>query len=425
MERVLLGSSGPTVELLQSILKRQKFYTGAITGDFDENTNRSVRQFQSAYGLIADGIAGRGTWRALYPFFNGYDSYTIKDGDTLYQIAAKYGITLNSILTANPGIDTQNLRIGQKIVVPFGQIITTDVSYTYELMEMNLRALQIVYPFLEMGFIGNSVLAREIPYVKVGSGQIQLCYCASFHANEWITTPVLMKFIEQFSNAYVNNVEIYGYDADALFNKVSLYVIPMVNPDGVDLVTGAISQRNPAYDYAKHIAEQYPLIPFPDGWKANIEGIDLNLQYPAGWEKARENKYRLGFIGPAPRDYVGAAPLTANEAKAVYDFTLEHDFRLMLTYHTQGEVIYWKYLDYLPPRSLEIGRAFASASGYELEETPYASSFAGYKDWFIQQYNRPGYTIEAGIGVNPLPISQFSSIYDKNIGILVLGMGLI
>ncbi|MDO5557269.1 MAG: hypothetical protein Q4G05_03395 [Clostridia bacterium] len=61
-------------------------------------------------------------------------------------------------------------------------------------------------------------------------------------------------------------------------------------------------------------------------------------------------------------------------------------------------------------------------SGYEIENVPYNSSFAGYKDWFIQNYNRPGYTIEAGIGENPLPISQFTTIYRDNIGILVLGM---
>lgn len=59
--------------------------------------------------------------------------------------------------------------------------------------------------------------------------------------------------------------------------------------------------------------------------------------------------------------------------------------------------------------------------GYRVTDVPFASSFAGYKDWFIQTYDRPGYTIEAGIGTNPLPISQFSEIYRDNVGILVLG----
>ncbi len=71
--------------------------------------------------------------------------------------------------------------------------------------------------------------------------------------------------------------------------------------------------------------------------------------------------------------------------------------------------------------SLEIGEQLANSSGYSLEETPYNSSFAGYKDWFIQNYNRPGYTIEVGLGENPLPISQFNEIYNDNIRILILG----
>ena len=114
-------------------------------------------------------------------------------------------------------------------------------------------------------------------------------------------------------------------------------------------------------------------------------------------------------------------PLTEPEALAIYNFTLAHDFRLILTYHSQGEVIYWQFQNYNPPNSFYIGQQFANSSGYSLEETPYNSSFAGYKDWFIQSYNRPGYTVEVGLGENPLPISQFDKIYRDNLGILVQG----
>ena len=150
-------------------------------------------------------------------------------------------------------------------------------------------------------------------------------------------------------------------------------------------------------------------------------GVDLNLQFPAGWEQAKEIKYSQGFNKPAPRDFVGYGSLTEPESLAIYNFTLRHDFRLILAYHSQGKVIYWQFQDYNPPMSLEIGEQFSASSGYSLEETPFNSSFAGYKDWFIQNYNKPGYTIEVGIGENPLPISQFDEIYNDNLGILVLG----
>lgn len=149
--------------------------------------------------------------------------------------------------------------------------------------------------------------------------------------------------------------------------------------------------------------------------------MDLNLQFPAGWENAREIKYSQGYISPAPRDFVGYGPLTEPEALALYNFTLLNNFKLVLAYHTQGKEIYWQFQNYTPQNSLAIGTVFANSSGYVLADTPYNSSFAGYKDWFIQQYRRPGFTIEAGLGENPLPISQFNEIYNDNIGILIQG----
>ena len=179
--------------------------------------------------------------------------------------------------------------------------------------------------------------------------------------------------------------------------------------------------RGEYYDRAAAIAANYPQFSFPSGWKANIRGVDLNLQYPAGWEQARENKFAQGIRSPAPADFVGTAPLTAPESRAMYDFTLSVEPELILAYHTQGEVIYWQFLDYEPEGSRSIAELFSHVSGYGVESTPYASGFAGYKDWFIQDFNRPGYTIEAGLGANPLPISDFDGIYEKNLGILTLG----
>ena len=105
----------------------------------------------------------------------------------------------------------------------------------------------------------------------------------------------------------------------------------------------------------------------------------------------------------------------------MYDYTLALAPALTLALHTQGEVIYWRYLDYEPPQSRRIGEIFSEASGYTLEETPFASGFAGYKDWFIDALDRPGFTVEAGRGANPLPVTDFDAIYERNLGILTLG----
>lgn len=300
------------------------------------------------------------------------------------------------------------------------KIVPTDIAYTSCILMNNIEQLKKKYAFLSSGNIGYSVLGKPIPYIRLGTGSKEVMYGASFHANEWITSVVLMKFVEDFCKEYEKNGFLYGYNVREIFNSTSIYIVPMVNPDGVDLVTGVIKQNTGIYNQFKDISLQYPNIPFPNGWKANFNGVDLNLQFPAEWNRAREIKYSQGFNKPAPRDFVGYGPLIEPEALAIYNFTLIHDFYLILAYHSQGEVIYWQFLNYNPHRSREIGERLSQASGYSLEETPYDSSFAGYKDWFIQDYNRPGYTIEVGLGENPLPISQFSQIYSDNIGILVL-----
>lgn len=294
-------------------------------------------------------------------------------------------------------------------------------GYSYSVLQKDLQRLKEKYEFLEFGNIGYSVLGRPIPYIRLGIGPNEVMYSAAFHANEWITSLVLMKFVEEYAEKYNQNGFIYEYNVRELFNKSSIYIIPMVNPDGVDLVTGAIPLNTGIYNQFKDISLNFPSIPFPDGWKANFNGVDLNLQFPASWEKARQIKFAQGYTKPAPRDFVGYGSLTEPEALAIYNFTLAHNFRLILAYHTQGEVIYWKYGDYLPLYSEQIGQMFSEASGYALDITPPESAYAGFKDWFIQEYNRPGYTIEAGLGENPLTISQFEKIYNDNIGILVLG----
>lgn len=113
------------------------------------------------------------------------------------------------------------------------------------------------------------------------SGKTEVFYSGAIHANEWITAPLIMKFIENLAISYVNDDYVYGYRARNILDCVSLYVVPMCNPDGVDLVTSNLDQTSKYYDKAQKIANDYPDIPFPSGWKSNISGVDLNLQFPA------------------------------------------------------------------------------------------------------------------------------------------------
>lgn len=382
------GEIGPLVEMLQLALQRAGYNT-EINGNFGEELENTVREFQQANGLTADGIVGQNTWAKLESYLRGYTT------------------------------DAQ----GNTTQLDF-DIVPTNIRYVWELISYIIDGMKVRYPFIETGNIGKSIMGKDLFYIKIGTGPVEVMYNATHHGNEWITTPLLLKFVEEYAKAYEDDGEISGKSAKELFETKTLYIIPCVNPDGMDVVNGGLPVGE-FYNNVLAISKNYPQIPFPDGWKANVAGVDLNLNYPANWQKAKEIKYELGFTSPAPRDFVGEEPLSEPESLAMYNFTVEHQFALTISYHTQGKVIYWKYLDYLPKNSYKIGKALSEVSGYELSTTPAESAYAGYKDWFIQAFNKPGYTVEAGIGVNPLPLEQFDEIYSDNLGLLVTALEIV
>lgn len=419
--RVLrLGSVGPAVQLLQLALNRAGYGSLTTDGVFGSATRAALQRFQADRGLAADGVAGSKTHRQLLPWYTGYLVRTLRPGDTVWGLAQRYGSSQEAILTANPGINPENLVVGSELVVPLPfSVVPTDIDWCSALVAYCVRGLAARYPFLSAGEIGKSVMGKPLWLLRLGRGENRVLYNAEHHANEWITTPVLLKFAEELAAAFAAGGMIAGYSAAEILDYASLTLIPAVNPDGMDLVTGEL-QQGEYYESARRIAAAWPRIPFPGGWKANIRGIDPNLQYPAGWEQAREIKFAQGVRGPAPADYVGPAPLTAPESRAMYDYTQSLAPDLVLAYHSQGRVIYWQFLDYEPPGARRIAELFGEVSGYEVADVPFESGFAGYKDWFVQDYNRPGYTIEVGRGVNPLPLSDFDAIYRENLGILTL-----
>ena len=416
------GSSGPQTELLQTALNRAGFGPLTVDGVFQSKTRAALVRFQKANGLNPDGVAGPRTHEALMPWYTGYRTHTLRRGDTFYRLAAAYGTTVAAIETANPTADPLRLPIGGKLTIPLPfPVVSTQVRWFSEYTRLCCRGLTARYPALaSTGEYGRSVLEQPLWQLTLGNGKNRVLYNASHHANEWITTPLLLTFAEQLLAAAASGGMIFGQPAAALLQESTLLLAPAVNPDGIDLVTGAL-ENNAAYLSAFRLSRNYPDIPFPDGWKANIQGVDLNLQYPAGWSTAKSIKFAQGFTLPGPRDYVGSAPLAAPESRALYDLTLAFDPALTLSLHTQGRVIYWKFLNYEPENSRQIAMLFSRVSGYEVEETPYSSGFAGYKDWFIQEYDRPGYTIESGLGTNPLPLSQLPQMQKECLGIFVLG----
>ncbi|MBM7563831.1 M14 family metallopeptidase [Paenibacillus sacheonensis] len=334
--------------------------------------------------------------------------YRVQPGDTLLGIAGKFSLTLHAILNANGHQDLKRLQAGTLLTLPCagrGRIVDGRAEYGQRELTADVDALLRAYPLLQAETIGASVMGKPLIAIRLGEGPVKVHMNAGMHANEWITTPLLMAFLEDAAKAATFGESLCGMDMPALLQRVTLWVVPLVNPDGAELAQEGLRADHP------HAAE---LLKWNRGsrrfqkWKANIRGVDLNDQFPAFWE---EESARRDTEGPGPRDYPGPSPLSEPEAKALAEFTEAQQFDLVVALHSQGQEIYWNYRGYEPPEAERIARRLGKASGYK--PVKLSGSDAGYKDWFIFQYRKPGFTVEVGFGVNPLPVESFPDLNDE------------
>ena len=308
-------------------------------------------------------------------------------------------------------------------VLSMQNLISDPVSMTSCRQEAYLLRLRRQFPFVYVRPLTRTAFGRRVYALQFGSGSRKLLITAGHHANEAITSDAVWQWLFDFCGALLRGGTVCGAAARELYHNAMVYLVPLVNPDGADLAAGACAPESPEYQTAASIAARYPDIPFPSGWKANLRGVDLNLNYPARWEAARRVKKERGVCGPAPRDFVGFSPLDQPETAALAAFTRCVHPDLMLALHTQGSVIYPGPEETAPPGSRELALAFSKASGYPVEPVPQESANAGFKDWFLQVFRRPAFTIEAGLGENPLPMAQLPEIKDALGAIFASAMG--
>ncbi|WP_226036348.1 M14 family metallocarboxypeptidase [Aquibacillus saliphilus] len=294
-------------------------------------------------------------------------------------------------------------------MVDIGAIVNPKKVYSYNQMVHDITKLKKAYPgVIRTDVIGKSVEGRDLHLVKVGTGDKKITINSSHHAREWITTNLVMNQIDEYSRAFVNGAKIDGYNVRDLLSQVTIYYVPMVNPDGVTL-----NQFG-----ANGFSNKSQLIRLNNGstnftaWKANSRGVDLNRQYPAGWETIRNVA-----SSPGPDSYKGTAPLIEPEVRALYNFTKKHNFKSHVAYHSSGEILYWAYnsTGRLREAFREIAEKISDKTGYSLYH-PSNPSGGGYTDWIIDTLKKPGFTPEVSphVGNRPVPLSNYNRIWNQN-----------
>ena len=281
-------------------------------------------------------------------------------------------------------------------------------GYTYSRLCTDIDSLLTKYPFIHASTVGKSLVGRDIPLVSVGNGKKSLLYVGTHHGMEWLTALILIKYLEEYCRAVSGKAKISGVNADIIFETRKIYVIPMLNPDGAELQIHGCDSLNP-------LTERLTSMSGGDfsRWQANGRGVDLNHNYNAGFAEYKLLEPSLDIHGGAPTRFSGAYPESEPETSALCGFIRATDVSMLLALHTQGGEIYADYNGLVPPGGSVIAERMSALSGYKVAKPEPAACYGGLKDWYILEFNRPGFTIECGYGKNPLPESDGGIVYSQ------------
>ena len=280
--------------------------------------------------------------------------------------------------------------------------------YTYDELMSDVQRLQEKYPrSMTAGMIGTSELRRPIPVLRLGDtdAQYHVLLQGAIHGREHMTSWLLMAMAD------------YWLDQDlAAYGDICFHIIPMVNPDGVVISqTGTLTQHQLSI-YHNDLALGYTTLTeeeYAADWKANGLGVDINRNFPAGWESIDDRD------GPSSERYQGTEPFSTAEARVLQHYTQHWKFDATVSYHSSGSIIYYEYGSREPANSLSehLGKAAMAVTGYPLEGSLGVGG-AGYKDWAIDTMGIPSLTIEIGCQDSPLASRELYAIFFRNYRLL-------
>lgn len=280
--------------------------------------------------------------------------------------------------------------------------------FDYEKNKLYLEALCREYPFINANVVSRTSLGRGIFSLSIGNAKNSVLFAGGFHGCEWITSIVLYRFAEKICRCVKERKLLCSVDIGKALTQLGITIIPSVNPDGTEIaVHGAESAKSMRKFVQSLGCEDY------SKWNANAAGVDINHNFPAGWDILRRMEEENGISGPAPRQFGGAYPESEAETKALTRLCRLSNFRQVMAVHSQGEEIYWRYGENTPPQAKMMAKILADSCSYELIDNSALASHGGFKDWFIKEFARPAFTFEIGKGENPLPVSMVDEIYEK------------
>ncbi len=303
--------------------------------------------------------------------------------------------------------------------VSSGSSVNVTSTYGYYEMMSDVNMLVKKYPkYLSKKAMGYSEFGREIPIVvlKNGNPTNKILIVASSHAREYGNTAIVMKMIEYYCENMGSTYN--GRTFGKMLESTAIYFVPMHNPDGAEICLNGLNSVPEAYKatvtaiYQKSVKKG--LISSYKKWKANGIGIDLNRDYGLGLKTSTQ------VSEPLSENYGGN--FASKEGKAIANLIRNENFASVTSFHSCGEMMYWGSFasGSFKNECYEITKSIKACNGYSLvddsgkKEKDYP--YYGLKDWYMKDYQKPGFTIETG-NSTPLSLSEIKTAINKNMNV--------
>lgn len=260
------------------------------------------------------------------------------------------------------------------------------------------------YQFVSSGILSKSILGKNIHYFKIGSGKRNVLSVGTHHAMEYITASVLYNVIESFCKNLTRSVSSYGINLELLQQKFTFWFVPCLNPDGVDMhLFGAPDSPLRARQIRMNGSENFSL------WQSNARGVDLNHNYDFGFLEYKTLEAENGISAGKTR-YSGEYPESEPETKALSGLLKTVMPDLLMTFHTQGELVFVRPRE--SEKAARIAQRAAQLVGYSLSFPEGLADYGGLSDYAGEVLRIPSLTFEIGRGTNPIDYSFVSSLTE-------------
>lgn len=210
-----------------------------------------------------------------------------------------------------------------------------DTKYSYVDMSRDIKKMaQFYQDVMELSVLASTVDNNNIYCARLGNKEAKkkVLIQSTMHAREWLNSQLVMKMLERCCRYYYSG-KYDGILYSKLFDNVCFYIVPMLNPDGVNISQYGLSKVKSAS--LKKLVKKFGKGRY-SRWKANARGVDLNRNFSVGFRKDTAKGTKRGSEG-----YSGPYATSEKETRAIIKLIDTINPKAVINYHEAGRVIYY------------------------------------------------------------------------------------